>query len=368
MEYPKSISKGGRKMRFYVKQHTYYCGVDLHARSLYVCIIDQSGEIVKHKNIDATPEAFLGIIERYREDIVVAAECMFTWYWLADLCRKEGIPFVLGHALYMKAIHGGKAKNDRIDAHKIAALLRGGMIPMAYVYPSEMRATRDLLRRRNHLMRKRADLLAHIQNTNHQYNLPRFKKVISYKRNREGIVEQFCDPCVQKSIEVNLSLIEQYDQLLGKLEYYIDKKAKVHDPESLFRLRSIPGIGHTLALIILYEIHDIQRFPRVQDFVSYSRLVKPAKESAGKHYGHSGAKIGNAHLKWAFSEAAVIMLRESADIKKYKMKLQRKHGKAKALTILAHKIGRAVYYMLKRKEVFNTDRFLNKQMIQTGRA
>jgi transposase len=333
-----------------------------------VCIINQKGEIVKHKNIDATPEAFLGIIKTYRKDIVVAVECMFTWYWMADLCRKEKIPFVLGHALYMKAIHGGKAKNDRIDAHKIAVLLRGGMLPMAYVYPSEMRATRDLLRRRNHLMRKRADLLAHIQNTNHQYNLPRFMKNICYKGNREGIAEQFGDECVRKSIEVNLSLIDKYDQLLRHLEYYIDKKAKVHDPEALFRLRSVPGIGHTLALIILYEIHEITRFPRVQDFVSYSRLVKPAKESAGKRYGHSGGKIGNAHLKWAFSEAAVLMLRENSDIKKYKAKLQRKHGKAKALTILAHKIGRAVYYMLKRKEVFNTERFLNKQLILTGRA
>ncbi len=355
-------------MKFYTKQHKHYCGVDLHARSLYVCIIDEAGLIVKHKNIDATPEAFLNIIAKYREDIVVAVECMFTWYWLADLCRDEKISFVLGHALYMKAIHGGKAKNDRIDAHKIAALLRGGMIPMAYVYPSEMRATRDLLRRRNHLMRKRADLLAHIQNTNHQYNMPRFHKVISYKRNRQGIAELFSDECVQKSIEVNISLIDHYDRILKKLEYYIDKKAKVHDPEALFRLRSVPGIGHTLALIILYEVHDILRFPRVQDFVSYSRLVKPAKESAGKRYGHSGAKIGNAHLKWAFSEAAVLMLREIPEVKKYKAKLQRKHGKGKALTILAHKIGRAVYYMLKRNEVFNTDRFLNKQMIQAGRA
>ena len=354
-------------MKFYTEQHKYYCGVDLHARSLYVCIIDQTGSIVKHKNIAATPEDFLGIIRKYRRDIVVAVECMFTWYWVADLCRDENIPFVLGHALYMKAIHGGKAKNDRIDAHKIAVLLRGGMMPMAYVYPSEMRATRDLLRRRNHLMRKRADLLAHIQNTNHQYNMPRFMKNICYKGNREGIAEQFSDECVRKSIEVNLSLINHYDQLLGKLEYYIDKKAKVHDPEALFRLRSVPGIGHTLALIILYETHDIKRFPRVQDFVSYSRLVKPAKESAGKRYGHSGGKIGNAHLKWAFSEAVILMLREIPEVKKYKAKLQRKHGKGKALTILAHKIGRAVYYMLKRKEVFNTDRFLNKQLIQTGR-
>jgi len=355
-------------MRFYVKEHKYYCGVDLHARTMYVCIIDKEGAIVKQKNIESCPHEFLSLIEPCRQDIVVAAECMFTWYWLSDLCRKEGIPFVLGHALYMKAIHGGKAKNDRIDSYKIANLLRGGNIPMAYVYPSEMRATRDLMRRRNYLMRMRAELLAHIQNTNHQYNLPAFHKAIAYKGNREGISERFSDECVRKSIEVNLSLIDHYDQLLRKLEYYIDKKAKVHDPEALFRLRSVPGIGHTLALIILYEIHDINRFPRVQDFVSYCRLVKPSKVSAGKLYGHSGAKIGNAHLKWAFSEAAVLCLKQSPDIKKYKARLVKKHGKAKALTILAHKIGRAVYYMFKRQEVFSIERFLNKQLIQTGRA
>ena len=146
-------------MRFYTQQHRYYCGIDLHARRMYVCILDQSGEILVHRNGPTTPEHFLAVIKPYREDVAVSVECMFTWYWLADLCAREAIPFVLGHALYMKAIHGGKAKNDKIDAHKIAALLRGGLIPMAYVYPAEMRATRDLLRRRCHLMQKRAQLL-----------------------------------------------------------------------------------------------------------------------------------------------------------------------------------------------------------------
>jgi transposase len=97
---------------------------------------------------------------------------MFTGEWLADLCAKEGLAFVLGPALSMKAIQGGKAKNDKIAAHKSAVLLRGGMVPQAYVSPAEMGATRDLLRRRCHLGHKRADLLAHIHNTNSQYNLP----------------------------------------------------------------------------------------------------------------------------------------------------------------------------------------------------
>jgi hypothetical protein len=98
----------------------------------------------------------------------VAVECIFTWDWLADRCAEAGIPVVLGHALSMQAIHGGKAQNDKIDAHKMAVRLRGGLLPKAYVYPAERRATRDLLRRRPPLMRQRAELLSPGQNTNAQ--------------------------------------------------------------------------------------------------------------------------------------------------------------------------------------------------------
>ena len=153
-------------MRFYTSQHQFYCGIDLHARTMYICIMDQSGSILLHRNYRASPDAFLRSVSPYREDIVVAVECMFTWYWIADLCVREGMDFVLGHALYMKAIHGGKTKNDKIDSQKIAALLRSGMFPLAYVYPQSMRSTRDLLRRRLYLARQHGELQAHIQNTN----------------------------------------------------------------------------------------------------------------------------------------------------------------------------------------------------------
>jgi transposase len=347
-----------RPHAIYTKQHPVYCGIDLHARSMYVCILSHDGEILLHRNMKAAPEPFLKAIAPYREGLVVAVECMFTWYWLADLCAQEGIAFVLGHALYMKAIHGGKAKNDKIDSQKIAQLLRGGMLPQAYVYPAQMRATRDLLRRRTHLMRKRSELLAHVQNTNSQYNLPEIGKNIAYKANRDGVAERFAQPAVQKSIEVDLALITYYDQLLSDLELSIVKSAKQHDANTFYRLRSIPGVGKILALVLLYEIHDIRRFPSVQDFASYCRLVKCARESAGKRYGNSGTKIGNAYLKWAFSEAAVLFLRNNPAGQKHLARLEKKHGKGKALTILAHKLARAVYYMLKRETVFELDKFL----------
>src|SRR6267142_6379328 len=345
-------------MRFYTKQHKFYCGIDLHARTMYLCILNQDGEILMHRNMPAGPDAFLKAIAPYREDLVVCVECIFTWYWLADLCAREGLPFVLGHALYMKAIHGGKAKNDKIDAQKIAVLLRGGILPQAYVYPAEMRATRDLLRRRMHLMRKRGALLAHVHHTNSQYNLPAIGKKIAYKANRDGVAERFADPAVQKSIEVDLALITYYDELLRDVELTIVKTAKHHDAQTLYLRQTVPGIGKILSLVLLYEIHDIARFPRVQDLLSYCRLVTCTKESAGKRYGTSGTKIGNAHLKWAFSEAAVLFLRANPVGQTYLTRLEKKHRKGKALTILAHKLARAVSYMLKRQTAFDLDTFL----------
>ena len=345
-------------MRFYNKQHKFYCGIDLHANKMYLCILDETGEIRLHRNIKTDRELFLKTISPYRENIVVAVECMFTWYWIADLCVKEKIPFVLGHALYMKAIHGGKAKNDKIDSHKIAVLLRGGMIPKAYTYPAKMRSTRDLLRRRNHLMRKRAELFAHIQNTKSQYNLPDHLGRIAKPQNRKGVVERFEDPSVQKMIAVDLAMITAYDPIIAKMERDITKIANQHDPVAHALLKTIPGVGKILSLVILYEIENIKRFPRVQDFVSYCRLVKSVKESNGKKYGSSGKKIGNAHLKWAFSEAAVLFLKGNEPGKKYLDRLANKHGKGKALSILAHKLGRAVYFMLKNKKPFDQDKFL----------
>jgi Transposase len=118
-------------MRFYTNQHPFYCGIDLHARTMYVCILRQDGEVVLHRHMPARPDALLKAIAPYRDHMVIAVDCLFPWYWLADLWAQEGLPFVLGHALSMQAIPGGKAKNDQRDSQKIAVLLRGGLLPQA---------------------------------------------------------------------------------------------------------------------------------------------------------------------------------------------------------------------------------------------
>ena len=343
-------------MRFYDGQHRFYCGVDLHTKRMYLCILDHEGNKQLHRNMPAKPRDFLNAVQDFRDDLIVGVECMFTWYWLADLCLDEGISFILGHALYMRAIHGGKKKDDKLDSEKIARLMRGGTFPLSYVYPREMRATRDLVRRRMFLVRRRSELLQHVQLINQQYNCDPFEKMVKYASNRD-VLDRFEEDSARLSVEADFQMVGHYDRLLKQLEANLLRQATRHDPRACSLLRTIPGIGKILSLVLLYEIHTIDRFPSVGDFLSYSRLVTPKQTSDGKVTGQGGAKIGNVHLKWAFSEAVLWMLRYSDEAKAFLKRKEKKHGKSRAMTMLGRKIARAVYFILKRKEPFDAVTF-----------
>lgn len=340
-------------MKLYNSQHDFYCGVDLHAKTLHVCVVDQAGDKLLHRNFQCNkPEVLFANLNAFSsKNIVVGCESTFNWYWLADACHSNQVPFILGHALYLKAIHGGKNKSDSIDSEKLARLIRGGNFPLAYVYPTEKRAARDLMRRRSYLVRRRAEALTHIQLVHYQHNLPK-PTGIKYKSNRVQIGNGLSAPCDLLNVDVDHRMIEAYDEQIKRLELHLEKTAKVDDLQSFYRLKSIPGIGPILAMTIIYEIGDLERFKTVGDFLSYSRLVAGSHTSAGKKYGSPGRKIGNPHLKWAFSEAVSLFKRECSDGTDYCARLEKKHGKPRAMSMLACKLGRAVYYMLKRKQAF----------------
>ena len=221
-----------------------------------------------------------------------------------------------------------------------------------------MHATRDLLRRRTGIVRHGADLKAHVANTTRQYNLPPNKVNLKNISAREQIKNTFADPIVQRNVDLDMALLDCYAKELSKVEGFIEQQAKQHQPVYLQLLKTVPGIGKILALTLLYEIGDIDRFETVQQFASYCRLIKCKAESAGKCYGTQGNKIGNAHLKWAFSEAAVLYLRGNPTAQKFLQRLQKRMTKAKALSALAHRLGRAVFFMLKHRTVFDEKRFL----------
>ncbi len=343
----------------YTGQHRFYCGVDLHARTLFTHVLDHKGKTVFEQDLPADPAAFLKAIQPYRMEVVVGCECLFAWYWLADLCVAVGIPFALGHALAMKHIHGGKAKSDKIDAGKLAAMLRGGLFPLAYAYPKAKRQTRDLLRRRSFFVRQRAQLIAHVVNTNTQFNLPPLSKKLTYAANRTPeVLDRFTDPSTRLMVSADLALVDDYDTRIAELERHLVKHAKVDDAVTFGLLRTTPGIGPILGLTLLYEIDDIKRFPEAGNFLSYSRLVRCEHSSAGKVKGSGPKKMGNAHLKWAFSEAACLMIRAVPAVKGWVQRQEKKRGKRKALSVLEARIGRTVYHLWRKQVPFDVKRFL----------
>jgi transposase len=292
-------------MRLYLQQHAFYCGVDLHARKMFVTVIDQAWRVAVQRNLDAGPDAFLALIQPYRGDLVVGCECMFAWYWLADLCATETIEFVLGHALYMKAIHGGKTKNDKLDSEKIARLLRGGNFPLAYVYPKAMRSTRDLLRRRTMLVRLRTEAIGHVENTTSQHNLPALDRKLRYAANRRGVAEMFseqgCDDSARRMVESDLALADHLDEQIRALELHLVHHARVDDPQAFARLQTIPGVGKVLALVLLYELHDIGRFASVRHFTSYCWCDRSTRATAESRRQPSGRRSATRRCggRWA---------------------------------------------------------------------
>jgi transposase len=353
-------------MKYYTSTTEFNCGIDLHAHQMYICLVDRQGKKLLHTNIRNNDFAFfLKLIAPYKHDLTVCCECMFGWYWLADACQDAGLTFVLAHALYLKAIHGGKKKNDRIDSEKLAHLLRTNFIPPAYVYPADKRPLRALLRQRTFFVWQRSDLLARIQSVQLAHNRPPIRQTRSNRDPwEERLLEHEPHPVRQLAIQNELGMIRHFDTQISQLEEQLHRLTKESAPREYALLQTVPGIGEHLGMTILYEIGDIHRFPTVKDFLSYCRLVKGTVASAGKIKGLRGAKLGNPYLRWAFGEVAVIAKRDHHLIAPMAQRLEAQMGgnKFKANTVLAIKLARAVYFMLKNKTVFDPERLASVMM------
>ena len=341
-------------MNYYTTNTEFNCGIDLHTKQMYICVMDPMGKKLVHTNIKGNDfNYFLKLVAPFKHDLTVVCECCYNWYWLADACQGADIKFVLAHALYLKHIHGGKNKNDKLDSEKLAHLLRTNLIPQSYVYPKERRPMRALLRQRMSYVWERSTLLGHLQMNQQSEGLAPVAKG-GHNRDiwEERILSQYSDPLHKLAVKCDMDLIRSYDYRIELLDQRLATQARRVAGRDFSLIQTVPGIGRVLALTILFEVDTIERFPSVKDFVSYCRLVKGSVASAGKIKGLCGGKMGNPYLRWSFGQAAVICKRNHPLLTPYADLLVSKHGKFKGNAILANKLGRAVYFMLQKGTVF----------------
>jgi transposase len=174
------------------------------------------------------------------------------------------------------------------------------------------------------------------------------------------LIERYPNPHHQTALKTDLATIRHYDRMILDLEGQLVRTTRKIAGRDFALLKTVPGIGQALALTLLYEIDDINRFETVQRFSSYCRLVKGTVASGGKIKGLRGAKLGNPYLRWAIGEASGLGRRHHPLIAQWHQDLCASKGKFKANAIVANQLGRALYFMLKNGTAFDVEQLIGK--------
>ena len=335
----------------------FYSGIDLSARDSHLCVVDENLSIHLHQKVPNDLSRISNLLAPFKPNLQIVIESTFNWYWLVDGLTDLGFDVCLAHTLGLSMITAAKVKTDRRDSFTLAKLLRAGVIPKSYIYPASTRPVRDLLRRRMKVVRLRA----------HEYGSLRQlllrEGYLSSSRNQikladdEDLKEWFSHPLVVMNASQQLERINLLSSQILELEQQI--LGLTRDNADYKRLLKISGIGRILALTILYEVGQISRFKGVRHFSSYCRLVPGVAQSGAITRRGRSSKQGNAYLKSALNQAAVVAVRSYPAIRRcYERHLARHRGSARKLVaynVIAHKLAQAVYFVLKRGEDYRQE-------------
>lgn len=333
-----------------------YAGIDLHSNNNVVVVVDKEDKVLYRKRLRNELDTVLAALSPFEKKLRgVVVESTYNWYWLVDGLMDQGYRLHLANTGAIQQYSGLKYADDASDAHWLATLLRLGILPEGHIYPKEQRPVRDLMRKRIYLVRQRSSNIVSIKNL-FARNTGRTLSADGVK----GLTDEEADgmlahPDLALPVKSSLAVMRCLTQEIRTLEKTALERMRLRDAFKV--LKTVPGIGNILALTIMLETGDIGRFPTVGDFASYVRCVGSQYVSNGKKKGKGNTKNGNAHLAWAFAEAATFAKRYDKAIERY---YQRKCARSKHVMVakkaVAHKLARACYHMLRDQSAFDVKR------------
>ena len=326
-----------------------YGGMDLHSTNVVTQLINEEDKLVYRKKQSCDLETILKGLVPFKES---AVESTYNGYWLVDDLMEAGYQVHLVNTSAVRQYEGLKYTDDDSDAFWLAHLLRLGILPTGYIYPKQDRAVRDLLRKRGQLVRQRTTHILSIENLYARNTGDRPSCNAIKGLTQEQVQQQFDDPNVALAVDSNRTIMKALDQQIKTLEQAILKQAKLNSRYSC--LLTIGGVGQVLALTIMLETGDIERFEQVGHFASYCRCVGSEKLSNGKKKGQGNSKNGNKYLAWAFIEAANFAIRFNEQAKRFYQRKAAKSNRVVALKAVAHKLARASYYVMRDQVPFDS--------------
>ena len=332
-----------------------YCGIDLHSNNSVVVVTDETDKVLLSRRCPNELAKILALLAPHRAELAgVVVESTYNWYWLVDGLMAEGYDVRLANTVAMKRYDGLKHSDDETDAAHLAHMLRLGILPTGYIHPPAERALRDLARKRIQLVRSRTQHMLAVENilarsTGSRPSAAAIKRLAPADIGTLGLAAD-----VALAVQANLAVIATLNLEIGRIEARLLQSAKLR-PDYAW-LKTIPGIGEVLAIVIMLETGDVTRFARIGNFASYARCVDSARYSNGRKKGEGNTKNGNAYLVWAFVEAANFARRYSDEAKRFFERKKAKTNSVVATKALAHKLARASYHMLKEGQPFDVKR------------
>jgi transposase len=330
----------------------YYSGIDLHKDNCFITTLDDAGTVTKQSKVSNTDLAILNYFFDLGKDHRAVVESTSNWYWLSDLLHDHKIKLILAHAKYLKAISYAKVKTDKVDSETLAQLLRLNLIPAAHQISPEKRGLRDMMRARLRLVHKKTSCLNSIHRLLEKFNF-------SIPNNRPmhelSTLDLLTDLPFNSEYKFQLDLLIEQVVLLDRQIKALEKSLHpllIPNP-NIQRLLHVPGIGKVLSFTIYLEIDGIERFPDVNKFYSYCRLVPGSDNSNRKQKHKSGNKDGNKYLKMAFTEAGFRAAQYYKEINQFYQSKSRKKHKTIARILVAKELAKICYFMLKEEREFN---------------
>jgi transposase len=332
--------------------------LDSHKHYTLASVETGEGRRIREERIRHKRGCMKGFLAGYALGTPVAVETIGNWYWIVDEIEQAGMVPRLVHARKAKLMLGSINKTDKLDVRGLNKLQRIGTLPTVWIPPGEIRDKRELARTRMVFARERTRLKNRIHSVVDKYGLQdEFEDIsdIFGKRTRQRVrevMEQLPEQ-TRFTMELMLEQLERTEEVVADLELRMKEVFKETDEVAL--LVSQPGVGFILAVVILGEIGDIDRFHGPGCLAAYAGTTPRVHSSGGKtRYGQLRPDV-NHYLKWAYSEAAnsVAVNRRSHPYRHvsnlYTRIMQRK-GHAKAVGAVARHLSEATYWMLTRKE------------------
>jgi transposase len=338
----------------------YRVGCDAHKYYSIFAVLDHRGKLKEEQRVNHSPGAIREYLSAFPEGTPVALESVGNWYWIVDEIESAGCVPKMAHALYAKKMMAHIHKTDKLDARGLATLEHLGSLPTVWIAPGEIRDARELPRTRMALSKMRTALKNRMHSTLAKYALSLEGASDIFAKKWRSPLMELIDTLPQETARC----MHQELELLGLVQDQIDRletriKERIKSTQSMQFVQSLPGVGTILAIVITLEVGSVDRFPSASNLACYSGTVPKVISSGGKQRQGRMVKQANNYLKWAFIEAAnVVVMKRNHPIWRRKHvsvlyeRIRRRKGHAVAVGAVARHLAEATFWVLTKAEPY----------------